>query len=75
MTKKKKPSGKKYKWGIRKATRITEESYTGPTWKRIGVVDPPEVFATKRDAEHWVDLLNEENRVGFVAFPIGKEKP
>lgn len=73
--KKKKPSGKKYKWGIRKKSRNTNRSYTGPTWKRIGVLDPPEVFGTKREAERWLDQLNEANRVGFEAFPMKKETP
>lgn len=70
---KKKPSGKKFKWGVRKIGRPADVSYTGPTWKRLGVLDPPERFDTKRDADYWAELLSEENHVGFEPFPFKKE--
>ncbi len=64
----------KYKWGIRKKSRHTNRSYTGPTWKRIGVDNPPSQFETKREADRWVELLNEANHVGFVSFAIGRDE-
>lgn len=63
----------KYKWGIRKKGRLTDRSYTGPTWSRIGVINPPTHFETKREADQWVELLNEVNRVGFESFAIGRD--
>jgi hypothetical protein len=62
------------KWGVRKASRsFTQRSYTGPTWGRVGVLDPPDHFGTKREAERWAEVLSEKNPMGFEAFPISKD--
>lgn len=67
---KKKPSGKKYKWGIRKAGRSVTESYKGPTWARAGVTNPPQRFDFKRDAEYWAEILSEHSSMTFEPFPL-----
>lgn len=68
--------GPKYKWGIRRETRpFIKTSYQGPLWKKLGVVDPPERFDTKRDAESWAIRLSEVSRTGYyVPFPLNKKE-